>query len=218
MIDDEELFEQIAKGMPYISTLYAQFTRKFWTMALDPSRQDVFAMLEKACDMLAKRMDLGQGYHMRVLGAFNYQEVAFSGYHLTILNPEGKSVGALGFRIGLPFEITTIQGQNDREPLKFSLATGTSFDRALMDRLVFCVGSNVHFQAGHPLKGEHKAILDLEHSITNKKMERRIFDRYFPRSAIIKNSTGNTWMRADMLYVKEKHFAHALRQAQATRQ
>ena len=215
MIDDEELFEQIAKSMPFISTLYAQFTRKFWEMALDPSRQDVFAMLERACDMLAKRIDLGQGYRMSVLGAFNYQEVAFSGYHLTILNPEGKSVGALGFKIGLPFEITTIQGQNNQEPLKFSLAIGTSFDRALVDRFIFCVGSNVHFPFGHPLKDEHKAVLNLEHSIANKQMEKRIYDRYFPRSAVIRRTQSQTITRANMLYVKEKHFAHAWRQAQA---
>ena len=218
MIDDEELFEQIAKSLPIINTLYAQFTRKFWKMALDPSHQDVFVMLENACDMLARRMDLGQGYHMRVLGAFNYQEVAFSGYHLTVLNPEGKSVGALGFRIGLPFEITTIQGQNNQEPMKFSLAIGTSFDRALMDRFVFCVGSNVHFPVGHQLKDEHKAVLNLEHSITNKQMEKRIFDRYFPRSAVIRRTQSQTVTSADMLYVKEKHFAHARRQAQAMRQ
>jgi len=216
MLNDEDvLLHKIAGGLPVISAFYAQFTRKFLAMRAESYFPEASEMLKKACDMLSERKDIGAGYHMRVLGAFDYCGVPFNGLHLTLIGPNSETVGALGFRIGIPFEITAIQGpHNSLEPMKFAVATGTTFDRVLMDRVVHCIGSSIFFPHGHALKKSHMAILDFEDSITNIKLENRLFNRYLPMSAR-ETLNNQNFFNASRLYIKDKHFARVHRNAQA---
>ena len=212
---EEDIFNKIAERLPGTDMIFSEFTRKAWGLLDKKYFPEVADMLQKACNLLSEKAEAGKGYHTRVLGEFVYRGIhSFKGFHLTLIGPGNEHVGALGFKIGMPFEITTIQGHNNSAPMEFAKATGTTFDAALMERFVHCIGSTIYFPQGHPLRNEHKAVLRLEHSITNKKLERRLLNRYFPRNVRTVWPNGTIAYDVPKLYVKENHFARVRRKMQ----
>ena len=185
----------------------AAITRKFGEMLLSTAKEAP-DMVIAACGALGAKKQLSKGYFIETTDCFRHSDGAeFAGLHLTLFNNESRAVGAIGFRIGLPFEITVIQGKTNGEPQKFHQATNQSFDVALLDHFIYCVGSNIHFPPGHEYRETPKAVLNLD-NVIDQKLENRIFSRYMPRT-----SRGDGCFAANMLHIRPTHFARAWRSA-----
>lgn len=167
---------------------------------------------------------LSHGYTLSYEPQFQYHEgYAFGGNHIVIRDPERNVVGGLGFLIGMPIEVTVIQGVGSR-PREFYRKTGQHIDQALVDSLIRQVGTHFKAQVGD-IKGEPKVVFDIEglHKM-RAPMRNRIIKRYMPKAALAliertrlpKPTQGrsNIWpnLKPGDLRVRERFFAHARRQ------
>ena len=132
----------------------------------------------EACKLLATPTAAGYGYRIELRGEFIYEKMCivssfsvnrkqimserFGGLYLTLLSPESKVAGVLGFHAGLPFEICMVQGDNLGESQKFFQASnGQSFDIVLLNHFIGCIGKAVYFHKEHQLRNVPKAEFSL---------------------------------------------------------
>ena len=142
---------------------YGDFTGMFMT-AMETDKVELAApMLKQAVAMLAEETDVGNGYRIVLNAYYLYgpaeYEQAIMGLFLTLLNEAGGQVGVLGFKVGVPFHITCVQGRNGKwgsEVLDAYNATGKPFYEILAKRMFHCVGASLRFKDCEPLRGNPK--------------------------------------------------------------
>lgn len=84
------------------------------------------------------------------------------GLFLTLLSPKNKLAGILNIYMGLPIEISAVQGDRLGESMKFLKASnGQTYDIPLMNRFIQCTGETIYFPKGHPLRDSPKGIFSL---------------------------------------------------------
>ena len=142
-------------------------------------------MLKKAFGLLATKADAGFGYSIEHRNAFIYGSEkwgqAYEGLYLALVGPEGGQAGVVEFKIGVPFQITCIQGQNSKyskkaDALEISRATGKPFYEILLKRMFHCVGASVRFHEDSEYRPLPKVEFDLAFNQPSGKILRNISD------------------------------------------
>jgi len=151
-----------------------------------PDFAEILPKLEGFCREITKaREELPHGYKIGFEKEFRYKpEIAFVGLYLIMRDPAGKTVGALGFSIGFPLEIHTVQGIKGGAPRKFYQATGGHFDETLIDKFISVAGR--HFR---PKKGKNTepriVFTQGMMKALSQPAKNRIVRKYCPRGAVM---------------------------------
>ena len=124
-----------------------------------------------ACKLLATPSDAGYGYRIELRGDFIYEmrsthgrilRERHEGLFLTLLSPKNKLAGILNIYMGLPIEISAVQGDRLGESMKFlKVSNGQTYDIPLMNHFIKCIGETIYFPKGHALHETPKGIFRL---------------------------------------------------------
>jgi len=156
------------------------------------SFKDAFPKIKDACIELSKKVNLSNGYSIVLENLFAYDEYeTFFGLFLTILDSKKAdvayskrshliseelhkcTVGVLGFKVGFPFVVHTLQGNNGKAPQEFYLATGKTFDEVLLQRMIGAVGCTMNFSSDSQFRKIPRIAFNF-YDVPSKKMENRL--------------------------------------------
>ena len=140
------------------------FTTMFREIVKTDKVELAASMLKQAVAMLSEEVDVDKGYRIVLNAHFLYGppewDQIIPGLFLTLLNERDKTVGVLGFQVGVPFHITCLQGMkskwNGSVVLDAHKATGKPFDELLVRRMFQCVGACTRFKDIALLRGSPK--------------------------------------------------------------